>query len=741
MPQIDHIPVGNPCAKCGQSAFRHRIEHIPEGDPCKHCGMPASRHRVRTRKQPSKEENIYVGIDGEGQGREVHKYLLLGASTKSGDRQWWIYEPNGLSTEQCLDFLLELPKNNLKAFSFSFGYDLTKILADIPNEILYLLFRPELRARVGKDAIKGPRPVIWNGYKLNLQGTKFTIAKGDRYRVVWDIFKFFQSKFVSALKEWKVGNQELLDRMAHMKDKRADFDKEDPDAVRKYCLEECQCMAELAEKLVLAHEKCALRLKSFYGAGSSASAMLLKMGVRDKIKRAPKEMTGPVASAFFGGRFENSVIGRIEGTVYNYDISSAYPYQLCFLPCLLHGTWVHTTKREDISPDRCRTALVRYSMRANPRISDWAPFPFRTPDGSICFPTESGGGWVWRDEYLAGERHWCDNVGFVEAWVYHCECDCQPFKDIPIYYNERCRIGKEGPGIVLKLGCNSVYGKLAQSVGKGMFNSWIWAGLITSGCRAQLLDLIGLHENRANLLMVATDGIYTRERFDTPAFDKRYPLTGKERRIDRPRDTGTSSTGKPLGGWEEKVVDKGVFVARPGIYFPLNPTADEIKDVRGRGVGKGVVLENWQRIIESWERNGLSEPASVANVSRFCGAKSSIHRSGKPGKFVYTRADGTCDHGHVNARGCDVCTEHDIPSYGQWITRSVKLGFHPMPKREGINPDGLTLKLRELGHDVMSMPYSKAIKSQDALVMEHVALELAEQPDADLADYELDSNT
>jgi hypothetical protein len=39
------------------------------------------------------------------------------------------------------------------------------------------------------------------------------------------------------------------------------------------------------------------------------------------------------------------------------------------------------------------------------------------------------------------------------------------------------------------------------------------------------------------------------------------------------------------------------------------------------------------------------------------------------------------------------------------------------------------------------MPYTKAVKSQDAKAMEHVALELSEQPDADLADYELDGNT
>ena len=114
-------------------------------------------------------------------------------------------------------------------------------------------------------------------------------------------------------------------------------------------------------------------------------------------------------------------------------------------------------------------------------------------NGSIAFPETSGGGWVWREEYLAGEKLF-ENVGFEEAWLYHCDCECQPFKDIPKYYSYRILIGKEGPGIVIKLSVNSNYGKTAQTMGgePGTFHSWMWAGLITSGCRAQVLESMAL---------------------------------------------------------------------------------------------------------------------------------------------------------------------------------------------------------------------------------------------------------
>lgn len=754
---IDHVPQGNPCKRCGESAFRHRVEHLPLGDPCQECGLAASRHRVRQRSQISKLETRYLGVDGEGIGRKDHKYVLLVAASEAG-QPWWVEDYNGLSTVTCLDFLLSIPQHNTKVFAYSFNYDMTKILTDLSEKLLYLLFRPELRQRFGIEALKGPKPIRWNGYTLNLQGTKFTIAKGPRYRVIWDIWKFYQSKFVNALKDWKVGSPELWERMSEMKDNRSEFDKLSKTdggklRIRNYAIEECQCMATLAHRLVDAHEAAGLKLRSFYGAGSTAAAMLKKMGIKEKIKPTPKDMQHAVASAFFGGRFENSVIGPIQGPIYNYDISSAYPYHLCFLPCLLHGEWELTTSRYYLKT--AKAALVNYALpasKSNPRIKQWGPFPFRTSEGSISFPITSGGGWVWRDEFLAGERLF-PQIEFKQAWIYYSTCDCVPFTDISKYYLERLRIGKEGPGIVIKLGMNSNYGKLAQSIGKGQFNSWIWAGMITSNTRAQILELLGLHQDDANLLMIATDGIQTRERLKPPKprntdtdVDIYEAKTGllrivlncnackhTESTLDCQRcpechseDIQKRAERKPLGGWEEDIVNQGVFYARPGIYFPLNPTKKQIKKIRGRGVGKGVILENHKLILDSWNRYGVHEPVKVANVSRFCGAKSSVHRSGHAERPTFHRADGT----QPTEPG------KQAPAYGQWITRSVEMSFNPLPKRECVSPDGVSLQLRSFPEDVTSMPYKKAVRSFEAIQLAEATLEMLEQPDADLIDYE-----
>jgi DNA polymerase type B, organellar and viral len=712
----------------------HRVEHTPDGNPCSKCGLAAVYHRVRATadfgRSPArlaKVEPTYIGIDGEGQGRKDHRYIFLAASNEDGTKRWSIdglpdhgvegHKRLALSTEDALDFILSIPQTRgTKIFAYAFGYDLTKILTDVDNKNLYKLFRPELRKRPLHDARKGLIPVYWRNFKINLQASKFTVKRGKRKAVIWDIFKFFQGRFVAAIQDWKVGDETLWNRMQRMKEQRGEFDKLDWAAVQEYCFEECACMAGLARKLTEAHEKAGLKLKNYYGAGSSAEAMLTVMGIKQKLREPPDEIRPIAQKAFFGGRFENSILGTISGTVYGYDISSAYPYELCFLPCLEHGTWEYTEKRQDLDGPDVKQALVHYRLsKIDNRIGktkSWGPFPFREKEGTICFPYTSGGGWIYRDEFLVGEKLF-DNVIFREAWVYKTGCECQPFKKIPEYYAERVRIGKEGPGIVIKLGCNSCYGKLAQSVGAAKFQSWLWAGMITSGTRAKLLELVGLVKDRSSILMMATDGIVSRERIVTPV----------------PKDTGTFEVKKggvpiPLGGWEEKISDKGMFFARPGIYFPLHPTAKEASSVRGRGVGRKAILENWEGIVragtEFLQTEDSTKTVTIAEVSRFCGVKSSLSISTKNGITIYSRASGT----------------GKAPAYGQWITRPVELSFNPLPKRAGLGREveghvARQLLVRRVSLRLESAIYDKALDKETSDIKSAEA-EVMEQPDADL---------
>lgn len=700
-----HLPTGDPC-QCGHPARLHRVEHNPQGEPCTKCGLDLAAHYKKAHKT-YRQKTYYVGIDGEGQGRDDHRYVMLAWSNESGSLKASLeaHEGGRLSTVECLDFILGIPQN-ARVFAYAFNYDLTKILTDCDDASIYKLMRPDLRQRPpGKEKF-GPFPVVWNGYVLNYLGSKFSVKKGNRRTVVWDTFKFFQGKFTKALDEWKIGTKEELDQMREMKDQRSEFDKlERPDILR-YCFDECAKMATLARKLIEAHEAAGLHLKSYHGAGSTASCVLKSMSI-DKVTRIGlPAMDHAVASAFFGGRFENRVVGIIKGPIYSRDISSAYPYQTTFLPCLDCGSWHLTRNPKDL--EGATTAVVHYHLGTPPRGMSWGPLPFRTDKGSICFPATSGGGWVWLSEFVAAQAAF-PHVQFIEAYVYHTDCTHRPFADIPRLYLERLKLGKEGPGIVIKLGVNAVYGKLAQSRGTNPpFQSWIWAGMITAGTRAAILDIMAMHKDRRNLYMIATDGIYTAENFPTTA----------------PKDTGTYTAEhkKPLGGWETKPIKGDMFAARPGIYYPLNPTKDEIKEIRARGVGRGVVLEYWQKIMDAWLAG--ERKVTVGNVVRFQGAKSSIGRyvnpEGNP-HFIYTRFPDE---------------KTGIPRYGQWTVRQVDMTFNPLPKRQRINADG-SLAMRHMPQDLESHPYDRSLLSMEARLLKLNMIEALEQPDGgDYVEYD-----
>lgn len=685
-----HKPDGDPCKRCGLPARKHkkpRPWHTPIGDPCQICGQSAKRHRSGYIVPSKRVDRPFIGMDGEGQGNEVHKYTLLAAADEQGN-SWHTYDSNGLATVTCLEFILSLPKDSVIVM-YSFGYDLTKILEQLPNETLYKIFHQD-----GGNK----KPVKWGQYSFFLQGkARFQVTKyGDdgkliASRVVWDVFRFFSCSFVKALKNWKIGTPEEVAFIENMKSKRSAFEKLVPHSVFKYCVQECIFLAALVKKLVDAHDKIGLKIRSYYGAGSTGAAMLNLFNVKKHNRETPDMMKMPVAQAFFGGRFENSVIGPVHKPVYGKDISSAYPYQIRFLPCLDCGTWELTRSYQEMT--RSSVALVRYAY-VKEILSSWAPFPFRDKDGSIFYPSISGGGWVWRDEFLVGQKIWPNEIEFVEAWVYNTSCNHEPFEDIPKYYLERLRLGEEAAGIVLKLGMNSVYGKIAQSVGSCPYQCWIWAGLITSGTRAQLLELMSLHQSIDSCLMIATDGLFSTEDVIPP----------------KPRDTGTFDSHKPLGAWTNKTYSNGIVAVRPGIYFALGTDQIYIEEAKGRGVGPKIIQEQWKSILDAWYAK--EEKITLTNVYRFMGAKTSFS---------------------VRNRG----KEHEVicrsPNYGRWVERPIEVHFDPRPKRD-LGSNG-NLLLRNAA-DQVSAPYVKVftsipVENAENHLLEQMQDEKSEQPDGD----------
>jgi hypothetical protein len=651
-----------------------------------------------------------IGIDGEGyddgpldpsSNSRHHHYNLLLAADESG-RSWKL--DRDINTQSCLDMILHLPENRLIG-GYSFKYDLTKILEDLPAELIWKVNH-------------SPDEVEWKSstgkiYNIAYMNGKFTVRCGKTVRTVWDFFKFFACSFVKAITDWKVGN-EYVEEIQRMKEKRGTFDPSEIKDIEHYCYLECVNLAKLIRKLLDALNEAELDLDGkFFGAGSVGAAVLKKMGgsIENQITTSaiPDNMLYSIGTAFFGGRFEIAKNGKIPYKVYERDISSAYPYQIFLLPCFRHGCgeWKLIHNRQELS--NYEYALVRYSLRDKPgKDYGWGPFPYRTKKHTVIFPRRSEGGWIWLREYLAGEKLF-DNVKFERAWVWCKSNQCNhpnPFRNIAELYVERCRVGKEGKGKVIKLGYNASYGKMAQCIGNPPFHNWMWAGMITSGCRAQLLELMAMHKDMHNIVMVATDGLYSTEEFNTPE-----PIntgTGP----DILRDDDGNVVNKPLGGWETSPLENGMFICRPGIYFKLeDPKA---KKVRSRGINAKDLISKREEVMRHFEQYNGEEPF-VFHVTRFYGMKTAVQR--KMIGLEFGVSDGDC-----------LYMRRDY--YGKWGKSDQIMSFSPLPKR---NKDFSLRGLPDIDFSYESEVYSKfkADRQDEIRSLQDFSDMLDEQPNCE----------
>jgi|HubBroStandDraft_2_1064218.scaffolds.fasta_scaffold00423_23 hypothetical protein len=675
--------------------------------------MAAARHRKRVRdkraydaarvgsrkaKKKDPHDKPVIGIDGEGytDGRGRHRYVYMAASDVDGLVSE-LENPKGLTFDEVVKWLLSLSEHAVLV-GYSLGYDRCKWLQSLPDEVIYAIEHPEHRVSAGKGT---PR-VSHEEYLISLLATRFSVARWDgsltskgrrngkqrrvpkaRTRVVWDLFRFFQTSFVKALRKWSIGSKSEVDRIEAMKGKRGKFPGIRA-SEKRYCQSECRLLAQLATALFKAHDDEGIHLDKFYGPGSTANVVLGMMKAGEQKAEVPEAMGSAADSAYFGGRFELSHVGPVKGRLYGYDIASAYPHAMRGLPCMAHGRFELATRPSHVfdaiegDAPACVSYLTEWRKGA---CEAWGPLPHRLPDGNIVFPVESAGGWAWNVELRAAQALHPGIVPMM-AWVWRRSCDCNPPFAVTIesLYARRKLMGKNGRGIVLKLALNSLYGKSAQRVGGGgKYRSIVRAGLITATTRAMLLQAVALAKDPWNVLELATDSVLSREAL---------PL----------------NLGSSLGQWEEKKWPRGAFLLRPGMRFSLQ---GEREHTAARGLGTNTLHRNRARILRAWERAPMGE-LTVQQPAMFHGSKSSLWRV-------------SVDEGDIDSAAWEY---RRSALYGQWQDPMPRaLSYAPGPKRSGIIPSpalkkGIALVPWRLPAGLRSVPYRAEPSEDDRRMLE-----------------------
>jgi hypothetical protein len=561
------------------------------------------RDRHRSRNTPRR----FCGVDGEGGQAGLlpvqdHHYYLL----RAGEFVLETGEP--LSWVECLKFLAELPTDRIWV-SYFFDYDVTMMLRDAPEERVRRLLDTDCRRIPGKPC--SSFPVDIGRFQVDyLPHKEFRVRQwigpGPKDYSAWviihDTGTFFQSSFVLALTKWFADEPQLkpvIDQIAEGKNQRNNFGAV-TEYEREYNRLEIAMLERLMEKFRDLCSELDMRPLKWQGPGNLVSAVFrrekLPRNNQVKLFDTHPELIRMANAAYYGGRFEVSTFGDIEGTVYQYDINSAYANTYRNLPCLLHGSWTRVGPGK--FGQRGRIRVLDVTFRHDSKFH-WGSLPVRTPKGTLIFP-RVGRGFYWSPELDNAARYGV-HVESHGGWEYRQTCECRYFGFVDDMYAARARIGKDVRGLPLKIVLASTYGKLAQSVGCAPYSNPIWSGLIVSTVRAQLADAALRNQRGCDVLMLATDGVFSRSPIDLPI-------------------------GERLGEWDYKEHD-GMFIVQSGVYFL--PGEDKTKVTKTRGVPQSKVIASEDEFRQVWSRYlaGGSLEAVPVHLRNFIGLRLAIARN------------------------------------------------------------------------------------------------------------------
>lgn len=522
------------------------------------------RYRAPSNQKPLPE---FVGVDGEGTGRDNdHRYVLLGV----GDRQY--ENPLGIHWQEAFEFLYECFSDNPTAVyvGFFLSYDFNQILKSLPRERAEMLLTEKgrnARQRRNSGANRKPFPVRHNGWEFDmLPGRRlqlrplvcecYLVSKSARtcnhtppkWMYICDAGAFWQTSLINVLDpaKWEepVCSESEYRLVLRGKEHRATAQLDDE--MRRYNRLENELFARAMCRLSAGFRAIDINLSKsqWFGPGQAAANWMRDNGIptrADVETKVPSWFLDAAKWSYYGGWFEIFCHGIVPGRSYEYDLNSAYPAIIQNLPCLLHGDY---SRGNDSPPADGPSDYVLVRCTATAANGTVGAMPHRTKDGHILRPRITSG-WHWgREVREAIHSGVITNVEYHE-WVAYHSCDClPPARRVSSLYERRLTVGKNSVlGIAAKLVYNSMYGKFAQAIGQSPYGNWVYASLITSGCRERILEAIGSHPNGSDsLLMVATDGVF----FD--AIHPGLPLSNK------------------LGEWEETTRDN-LALFKPGVYW------------------------------------------------------------------------------------------------------------------------------------------------------------------------------
>lgn len=502
----------------------------------------------------------FIAWDGEGWTDDSgdHHYMLFGNSL--GDK----VQASKLQWQQCFDLLLGRAGEGIHVI-FGGTYDVIMMIKGMPEA-------KTKRLHKGKVTKYDGYRMQWFPHKM------FYLSDGKRSVVLYDVMTFFACTFVSACRQY-LGDDETLQEMERMKLERSSFELGDPRII-PYWESELVYLVRLMERLRELLATVGITPRGWHGPGAVAGALLSAHKMHHYYDEQPVEIIDIGERAYYGGRFEQFKVGRVPG-MHEYDIRSAYPSGIAELPSFRDCKWEHRDSDfHEIDPFGLYCVSWDLPKVGRARLTP-GPLPWRREDGRIFYPHTGVSSWYWGIEVrnlmaFKGE-YWTIHEAYIPRFAH----DVKPFYWVGEMYDTRAEMKRNGnpAQLALKLGLNSLYGKLAQSKGarlnedgtwkKPHWHHILWAGWITANTRHEMFKAIW---QTGHMVACETDAIFSR------------------------REGTKLNVGEGLGEWEHTEFDDTLYI-QSGVYFVKSDGEWQFKS-RGITQERMPSVEDWQEMFE-----------------------------------------------------------------------------------------------------------------------------------------------
>jgi len=433
-----------------------------------------------------------------------------------------------------------------------------------------------------------------DGYSIDyIRKRMFKIGKHKNVWKFYDLFQYFNSSLEYASSKYLNEHKKEVD-VSKFSD--MDYVQHNFDTILKYCVQDCILTAKLG---------CYIQDKfNQLGVSFTNPVSLASISCRYLFSQYPfpkfewTEYQQYALYSYYGGRFECFKRGYIPN-VYEYDLNSAYPFEMSRLPDITLGKWVKETE----IPDNVDIGFVK--CKVNVYDNYIGSLPYRQ-DLLVKFPVFKSNEWYMTfDDYKFVVNHNLADIEFIDGWFFYPDVLQYPFRYMQDLYKMRSEAKQtdNGLNLPLKILMNSLYGKFIERVrilvedgdfetcdffdydknGKlrtymykyrtGNIFCPVYASLITSRTRLRLLDSMLRYKD--NVIACFTDSIF----FDKPVM----------------------SSSREFGGWKKELEGEMVLICS-GVY---SVRTDNMVKTRLRGVATSRNIDLFELLRENRNATNL----------------------------------------------------------------------------------------------------------------------------------------